>query len=325
MNRNICVYLDFLTSTHVETMTTCAKENGYTIAFFNPDQLEQAITYAQTCQVIIANKPALLQAAPATLEWYACPNAGVENFCNNPDWFKNPNTILTNCAGAYGVTIGEHMVMVTIMMMRNELVYTTAATERRWGLTQPMRSIRGSRVTVVGTGDIGCSYAAHVKAMGASHVTGLSRSGKARSDVFDTMLTIDKLESVLPQSDVIAFSLPNTPETAGLMTRERLAMLPTSAYLVNVGRGNVLDQEALMDALNHDQLAGAAIDVMIPEPLPSDHPLWDTKNLLITPHVAGDMALGYTADKSVSIFCENMARFAKGEPLNHVVDRTKGY
>lgn len=325
MSRNICVYLDYLTPEHEQTLLTCAKEQGFDMKFFVPGQREQAIDYVQSCEILIANSPKVLQAAPASLQWLACPNAGVEGYCNNPDWFKNPNTLLTNCAGAYGVTIGEHLVMLTIMMMRNMLLYTTAALEHRWGKTQPMRSIRGSRVTIVGAGDIGCTYASHVKAMGASHVTGLSRSGKARCDAFDTMMTIDQLDSVLPASDVIMFSLPNTPETAGLMTHERLAMLPTSAYLLNVGRGNVLDQEALIDALNNDQLAGAAIDVTVPEPLPSDHPLWDAKNLIITPHVAGDMSLGYTADKSVSIFCDNIVRYAKGQPLNHLVDRSRGY
>lgn len=323
--KNICVYLDYLTPADEQALASCAQENGFSMAFFAPDQLDDAKNYVQNCDVLIANSPALLSAAPATLQWCACPNAGVEVYCNNPDLFKNPDTVLTNCAGAYGVTIGEHLVMLTLMLMRNMKMYYADAAAHRWGKTQPMRSIRGSRVTIVGAGDIGCTFASHVKAMGASHVTGLSRSGKARTNDFDTMGTIDQLESVLPESDVIAFSLPNTPETAGLMTRERLAMLPTSAYLVNVGRGSVLDQEALMDALNSDQLAGAAIDVMVPEPLPSDHPLWDTKNLIITPHVAGDMSLGYTVDKAVSIFCENIAHFAKGEPLNHVVDRSKGY
>ncbi len=323
--KNICVYLDYLTPGNEAPMTTCAKENGFDIGFFAPDQLEQAKAYVQNCDVLIANSPELLDAAPTSLQWFACPNAGVEVYCNNPSLFKNPDTVLTNCAGAYGVTIGEHLVMLTLMLMRNMKMYYADAAAHRWGKTKPMRSIRGSRVTIVGAGDIGCTYAAHVKAMGASHVTGLSRSGKARSDAFDTMLTIDQLDKVLPESDVVMLSLPNTPETVGLMNKERLALLPKTAYLLNVGRGSAIDQDALLEALTSGTLAGAAIDVTVPEPLPADHPFWDVENLIITPHVAGDMALGYTVDKSISIFCENIALYAQGKPLNHVVDRVKGY
>lgn len=323
--KNICVYLDYLTPADEQALASCAQENGFSMAFFAPDQLDDAKNYVQNCDVLIANSPALLSAAPATLQWCACPNAGVEVYCNNPDLFKNPDTVLTNCAGAYGVTIGEHLVMLTLMLMRNMKMYYADAAAHRWGKTQPMRSIRGSRVTIVGAGDIGCTFASHVKAMGASHVTGLSRSGKARSDAFDTMLTIDQLDSVLPESDVVMLSLPNTPETVGMMNRQRLALLPSTAYLLNVGRGSAIDQEALIDALTSGALAGAAIDVVVPEPLPANHPLWDVDNLIITPHVAGDMALGYTVEKSVSIFCENIALYAQGKPLNHVVNRVKGY
>ena len=113
--------------------------------------------------------------------------------------------------------------------------------------------------------------------------------------------------------------------TVRTMTRERIAQLSPSSILVNVGRGTAIDQEALMEALNFGKLAGAALDVMVPEPLPVDHPLWNTKNLLLTPHVAGNMTLGYTCDKTVSMFCENLEKYAQGKPLDHLVDLKRGY
>ena len=111
----------------------------------------------------------------------------------------------------------------------------------------------------------------------------------------------------------------------GVLSRERIALLPPQAIVVNVGRGTAVDQEALAEALNAGRIAGAALDVFVPEPLPQDHFLWETKNLLITPHVAGNMSLGYTRDKDVDMFCEDLENFAAGRPLTHLVNRKLGY
>ncbi len=134
-----------------------------------------------------------------------------------------------------------------------------------------------------------------------------------------------QVDSVLPETDILVMAMPSTPETIGFMTKERISLLSSSAILVNVGRGSAIDQEALMDALNTGKLAGAALDVMTPEPLPADHPLWDTKNLLLTPHVAGNMTLGYTCDMTVSLFCEDLENYVTGKPLARLVDLSKGY
>ncbi len=323
--KKICVQLNFLTPADEAILSNCAKENGMEIAFFAQNQLEEASAYLQSCEAFIGHNLELLRNAPATLQWCACPNAGVEVYCDDPTLFKNPDAVLTNSAGAYGVTIGEHLVMQALMLMRNMKDFYADAAAHRWGKTAPMRSIRGSRVTVVGAGDIGCAFAANVKGMGASHITGLSRSGKARSADFDTMGTLADLDSVLPESDIVMLALPNTAETVHIINAQRLALMKPSAYLLNVGRGSAIDQEALAHALNTGLLAGAAIDVCVPEPLPQNHPLWDVENLIITPHVAGDMSLGYTVEKTVAMFCENIALFAQGKPLNHAVDRVKGY
>ena len=120
-------------------------------------------------------------------------------------------------------------------------------------------------------------------------------------------------------------SLPGTAETIHILNRERIALLPRSAYVVNVGRGTAVEQEPLIEALNGGRLAGAALDVMDPEPLPPDHPLWEAKNLILTPHVSGNMTLGYTCDVNVEMFCADLLRYGRGEPLKNLVDRTRGY
>lgn len=120
-------------------------------------------------------------------------------------------------------------------------------------------------------------------------------------------------------------SLPATAETKGILSRERFALLPQDAYIVNVGRGSAIDEDALADNLESGHLAGAALDVFQTEPLPAGHRLWKTKNLLITPHVAGNMTLPYTKDKNVQMFIEDLKNFTEGRPLHYLVDRKLGY
>ena len=120
-------------------------------------------------------------------------------------------------------------------------------------------------------------------------------------------------------------AMPSTKQTVGLISEDVLAAMSPRTLIVNVGRGSAIDQDALIRALNEDRLAGAALDVMTPEPLPADSPLYDAKNLLLTPHVSGNMSLAYTCDVNVAAFCRNLVRYFNGETLHHLVDRVIGY
>ena len=134
-----------------------------------------------------------------------------------------------------------------------------------------------------------------------------------------------RLWSQAEQSHILALALPATGETKGFLSAARLALLPKTAYVVNVGRGSAIDQAALLDALNHDRLAGAALDVFEQEPIPAGDPAWTAKNLLITPHISGQMSLGYTRDRNVQLFCEDLERYGRGEKPLRLVDRRIGY
>ena len=215
--------------------------------------------------------------------------------------------------------------MVTLMLQRKMPDYTVIIRNHGWTNDLPIRSIQGSRLVLLGTGDIGTTFAKRAQALCPASITGVNRSGRVPDDVYDRVVPMTELDSVLPEADILVMALPSTPETIGIMTKERIALLSPSSILVNVGRGTAIDQEALMEALNSGALAGAALDVMVPEPLPGDHPLWNTRNLLLTPHVAGNMTLGYTCDKTVSMFCEDLEKYAQGKPLDHLVDLKKGY
>ena len=323
MSRNICIYQEFLTDAHKAQIQKTAEDLGFAPHFFTLDQFEEAKACVQDCEILYAHSPDLLRAAPATLKWYCCSFAGVDPYCKDPAIFANPDCILTN-SNVYGVTIAEHVVMVTLMLLRRMPEYEEVVRNRSWSNQLPIRSIRDNEFTILGTGNIGVNVADRMRGMGAAKIIGLSRSGRPHP-AFDEVHLIADLDKVLPDTKILVMALPGTAETIHILNRERIALLPKDAYIINVGRGTAIEQEPLIEALNEGRIAGAALDVMDPEPLPHDHPLWSAKNLILTPHVSGNMTLGYTCDTNVAMFCEDLKNYAAGKPLNGFVDRTKGY
>ena len=259
-----------------------------------------------------------------SLKWLCVPSAGVD-FMLKKDSFANDDCILSNSSGAYGVTIAEHIITVSLMMMRNLTVYFASSLEGKWASPRPQKSLKDCAITVLGTGDIGTSFAHRAKAFEPKMITGVCRSGKAEDPVYDKVLKVTELDKVLPETELLVMSLPSTPETENILSKERIALLPEGAYIVNVGRGSAIDEDALADSLECGRLAGAALDVFKQEPLPEDSRLWKTKNLLITPHIAGNLTLKHTMNRNVEMFCEDLLNFASGKKLKYFVDRNRGY
>ncbi len=321
--RNICICQEFLTEAHKAQIRETAEPLGFAPHFFTLDQFEEAKACLQDCEILYAHDSELLRAAPASLKWYCCSYAGVDPYCKDPSLFANPDCLLTN-SSCYGVTIAEHVVMVLLMLLRRMPEYEEIVRNRGWSNQLPIRSIRDNTFTILGTGNIGVNVAERLRGMGAAKITGLSRGGRAQEG-FDEVLPISRLDEVLPRTRNLIMALPGTAETVHILNRARIALLPEGAYVVNVGRGTAVEQEPLAEALNAGVLGGAALDVMDPEPLPGDHPLWTAKNLILTPHVSGNMTLGYTCDRNVEMFCEDLRNYAAGRPLNSLIDRTLGY
>ena len=183
-----------------------------------------------------------------------------------------------------------------------------------------MKCVRGSTVLVVGAGHIGSTFAAMCQGLGA-RTLGLKRTVRGTVEGFDQVFPMERLDDLLPQADIVVLVVPHSPQTEGLMDARRLRLMKEDAILLSMGRGSVLDQEALAAVMGEGRLWGAALDVTVPEPLPQDSPLWTIPNLIITPHSAGGMRLEVTRANCVRQALDNLNRWQAGKPLENLVRR----
>lgn len=236
------------------------------------------------------------------------------------DWLP-PGVALLNNRGAHGPKMREFALMALAMLNNRMPAYATQQRREDW--TGHFTTIlRGKTCTVVGVGDLGGNAAAAARSQGM--VTIGVRTRPAPHPQFDRIVAIADIDSVLPDSEFLVLACPLLPETRNLLSRERLARLPKGAKIVNVGRGPLLDQEALCDLLDSGHLDGAVIDVTTPEPLPPGHRAWSTPNLVITPHVSADSPATYNPD-SLDILLDNLRAQRAGKPLPNQVDLRRGY
>lgn len=250
------------------------------------------------------------------LRWFQGLWAGVDEYLV-PGVLPEHVTI-SCCAGAYNQAVSEHMLTTLLALCRKLPQYRDNQRQHLWKDMGKVLTIRDAAVLVVGAGSIGSAFAVLCKAMGA-HTVGLKRTVSGPVSGFDTVDSIDRLDYWLPQADVVALIVPHTADTVNLMDARRIGLMKQDAILLSDGRGTVLDQQALAEALTSGRLWGAAMDVFAPEPLPADSSLWDIPNLLITPHVAGGMRMEASRKSAVSFCMENVRRYAAGEPLRGVV------
>jgi len=260
--------------------------------------------------------PAVLYGKAKRLQWLQAMGAGV-------DWVLVPElpsrVVVTRVPGIFGPWMSEYVLAWCSWVTQKTEVYRTAQRERRWrGDVLPGR-LRGKTLTLIGVGDIGREIARVARAVGM-HVIGVSRSGQRVPGV-EHVYRPGYLTRALAAADFVVLVLPLTKKTRGIIDAEALAAMRPGAWLLNIGRGELVDERALVDALQTRRIAGAILDVFPTEPLPADHPLWGLDNVVITPHVAGPS----TVEELAPLFNDNLARWLRGRPLQHVVDRARGY
>ncbi len=229
-----------------------------------------------------------------------------------------PGTVLACARGAYGQAVSEHALALLLCLMKKLYRYRDSQGAAAWEDAGAVASPEGTRVLVLGAGDIGSAFARLARGVGA-HVTGVKRNTAVLPDGFDAVAAMDDLPGLLPQADAVVSFLPGGPATDGLADAAFFARMRPSAYFVNAGRGGLVDQGALLAALEEGRIAGAALDVTSPEPLPAESPLWRAPNLVITPHVAGGYHLPQTLRRVVDICIANAGRLVRGEEVANVV------
>ncbi len=228
--------------------------------------------------------------------------------------------VLTNGSGAHGPAMAESVAGMILAHYKQHASLRACQQRREWA-PRHLAEVRGQTVGIVGLGDLGGATARLLKAFGA-RVFGLRRHARPTPDV-DQVFGPDQLADFLRQLDVLVLAAPLTRETAGLIGADELAALPGGAFVVNVGRGPLVDQSALVAALQSGHLGGAALDVFETEPLPGDSPLWTLPNVFVSPHCADNTEQSQL--RGLGVFLDNLERFRRGAPLGNVVDRELGY
>lgn len=222
--------------------------------------------------------------------------------------------------GAYGQAVSEHVFAMVLALMKHLPAYRDDQRAHVWSNHGPVTSLRGARVVVLGTGDIGSHFAQLCQALGA-RVTGVRRHVGTVPPGFEAVAAMDDLPELLGTADIVASFLPSSPATRGLADASFFDACAPDAIFANGGRGDLVDSPALIAALESGHLAGAALDVTDPEPLPPDSPLWDAPGILITPHVSGGFHLPAVLDNITDIAAENIGHLRAGEPIRNAVAR----
>ncbi len=249
------------------------------------------------------------------VRWIQCTGAGVDS------WMAaelDPSILLTRSPESFGPMIAEWAVSRIFAIQLQVLELAEAQRERRWA-PRDIARVAGTRALVVGTGDIGRAIAASLHALGV-HVTGVSRSGTANSAAFSAVHPSSEIANLVGDADWIVVAVPDTPASRGLISRDVLSRC-RGAVLLNAGRGSVLEESALPEALDNGWLRAAALDVFATEPLPADSPLWSDPRVMVSPHISGLT----TIDGAAHGFLECLESLERGELPKWVVDRTRGY
>jgi D-2-hydroxyacid dehydrogenase (NADP+) len=262
--------------------------------------------------------PRNLLARTSGLRWIQVMSAGVDRL---PDeMLKSPISIVT-VSGLHGAPMGEVVLEMMLMLAKDAPACQQMKQSREWKRYTP-RLLKGQTVGILGLGHVGREIARLCRAFGMT-VAGLRRSDGPAAVEVDRVYPRGELRGLLAESDFVVLALPLTAETRGLIGEAELRCMKPNAYLINVARGAVVDEAALIRALEEKRIAGAGLDVFVREPLPPESPFYGLPTVIFSPHISGEMP-DYEA-RATDIFCENLRRYIAGEPFLHEVDKGKGY
>lgn len=302
---------------HKKTLEQHSQNNKFIYSSY--DKVTQEMV--QEANVIIGNvDPFYLQKAK-NLEWLQLNSAGADPYVKKG--VLPEDVTLTNATGAYGPSVAEHMLAVLFSLQKKLHLYRDNQNQCEWQDEGGIMSLYGGTLLIVGLGDIGLYFARLMKNFDY-HIIGIKRRpGQVPQDI-DELHTMNDLDKLLPEADVVLSVLPDSKATRNIFNKDRFEKMKNTAILLNAGRGSAVNTEDLCEALIQGQIYGAGLDVTDPEPLQTQHKLWNVENVIITPHVAGDFHHPATLYRIVDIVAGNLQRYLEGEQLMNIVDTTTG-
>jgi phosphoglycerate dehydrogenase-like enzyme len=310
-------------SQHVEQLRTMFPQHQ----FDHATSEEEAIALAPGADVAFMTelRPAHFAAAPQ-LRWIHSSAAGVGNMLF-PELVRS-DVVLTNSSGVSADPIAEHVLGLTLALFRKFPAAFRSQASRHWAQNDmvappPLRHVQGAHVLIVGLGRIGAACAWRFAALGAEVSAIRRRLDQPTPPGVSHLAGADDLHQLLARADVVVISAAQTGATRGLIGPAELSLMRTDAILINVSRGKLVDERALVAALQHGIISGAGLDVFEHEPLAPESPLWTLPNVIITPHMSGFRPDHW--DVVTTLFAGNLRRFERGEPLHNVVDKSAGY
>lgn len=260
----------------------------------------------------------ILAAAPQ-VRWIHASAAGLDHLVSPA--LAASSTIVTNSRGVYGEALGEYVVAAMLYFVKNLARLRDAQARHAWEPFEGER-LAGKVLGIIGYGDIGAAIAQRATALGMQVLAYRRRPELSAGDP-NVAHVVSQLRDAVAPADFVALATPLTPETRHFFGAEQLSWMRAHAVLINVGRGQAVDEPALIDALQRGAIRGAALDVFETEPLPAAHPFWSMPQVLLSPHSA-DRVDGWL-DRTMELFLANLDRFVRGEPVANIVDPRRGY
>ncbi len=289
---------------------------GYTFRFKDEKNVtDEDLAWAQ----VIVGDPSLKDVEKAgSLEWIQTDSAGVNSYRG-----LSEHITLSNAYGAYGNGIGEFMTACVLCADKKLGRYARIQKERQWKGLGFGKGVPNMKVLSVGAGSIGRQFMIRMHALGA-RCYGVTRTQHETPDYAEGMYTLDHLDELLPEMDVVGISLPETEQTIHMFDRQRLEKTKPGSILINVGRGSAIVTNDLLQMVRKHHFSAVFLDVTDPEPLPKNDPLWTEEDVYITPHISGHYINPENYENVLSVIKENLRRYAEAKPLLHVVNKESG-
>lgn len=297
-----------------------AQQHG--VDFVTPANGQQSAELAADVDAVFGQLTAGEFAAARRLRWVQSPSAGVEWMWNVPG-LADSDVLVTNTRGAHAATIAEHTFAMLLAQTRGLRAFDERQREHAWGRgPRPLIGLKGLTMGIVGFGNIGRAIARRATGF-EMRVLAVDAEPVPPGEGVEEVWPVDRLDDLCREADVLVNASPLTPRSRGMIGAQQIRLLKRGSFLLSMSRGGIVEETALVDALEEGHLAGAGLDVTATEPLPAGDPLWTAPNLIITPHTSGSSAL--TTGLVYSILSENLGRFLRGEPLVNLVDKRRGY